>query len=99
MKISLQRNARIIASWISECESTDQVIASLSNLIEQLYEQGIPKQDRILFWELVSEEINRKRNSKINYITTSLEDLVLFAIQNIEEIIQEEKKLGEEEKK
>ncbi|PFQ80870.1 hypothetical protein COK11_19730 [Priestia megaterium] len=71
----------------------------LSNLMDQLGKQGIPKDDRILFWELVSEEINRKRNSKIHYVTTSLEDLVLFALQNIEHIIQEEKKLREKEEK
>ena len=90
VNISLQKE---VAKIISQCKSKDEVIGLLRDLIVLLSKQEIPKEDRIKFWELISEEVKVvQKDRPMQYITTALEDLVFYALQNIELIIQEEKK-------
>ena len=72
-------------------EETHAILRTLNNI---LIEKEVSREKRISFWKLVSENIYEKESSStmMNLITSSLEDLVSFALMNIEQILREEKK-------
>lgn len=86
--IRIRGLAKSVAFWITRSRSEQRVLYILEYAEQRLAQWRVDQNARHRFWRYVEYLLRRRAISRMYYIDTSLNDLVAFALERIEMILE-----------